>query len=406
MPLVVEENPGVASAALTWYLPAGSATDPEERQGVAAMLAELVFRGAGGLGSREQADALDKLGLSRGCEVGGFHLRLSATMLASKLMPALPLLVDIVRRPRIDADQIEPVRDLALQSLAGLKDQPQERAGILLTNLHNHPPLNRSGMGTEAGLTAITREDLTRQWALRVKPRGAILGISGNVKGAEIAARLDQLLSGGADAWEGAAPEVTWTASTTRGSYHHEEEPSSQVHIYLSHEAPREGDPDAKFERIVNSVLSGGSSSRLFTEVRERRALCYSVAASYGTDKHWGRVSAYVGTTPDKAQQSLDVLSAELARITTPAGAVTAQEFQRAVVGYKSRLVFSGESTGARAAALAADVHRLGRPRSLAELAAEVDTISLADVNAYLARRKPASTTIVTLGQGRLKRPE
>lgn len=366
------------------------------------MLAELIFRGAGALGSRQQADALDRIGLSRGADIGGFHMRLSATMLAGKLLDALPLLADIVLRPRLEADAIEPVRDLSLQALHGLKDQPQERCGILLTQRHNFLPLNRSGMGTESGLTALTRDDLLRQWQERVRPQGSILAISGNVKVTDIARKLDTLLAG----WSGTAPEVTWTPSPTRGTYHHEEDPSSQIHIFLSHEAPRESDPDAALERVVSSVLSGGSSSRLFTEVRERRALCYSVAASYGSDKHWGRVTGYVGTTPDKAQQSLDVMLAELRRITTPAGAVTLEEFQRAVVGYKSRLVFSGESTAARAGALATDMHRLGRPRSLEEMAAQVDRITLADVNAYLARRKTGPITIVTLGQGALKRPE
>ena len=154
------------------------------------------------------------------------------------------------------------------------------------------------------------------------------------------------------------------------------------------------------------NVLSGGMSGRLFTEVREKRGLCYSVSAGYRAERDFGAVTAYVGTTPERAQESLDVLTQELQRIHTPAGAITQEEFQRAVIGSKSRLIFSGESTGARAAALAADQHRVGRPRSLGELAEEIDRVTLDQVNNYLTRRSLGTPTIQTLGPAELTAPK
>ena len=128
MPLLVEPSNAVRSAALTWLIPVGSAHDAPDRQGLATMLAELIFRGAGDRDSRAQADALDRLGLSRGAEVGGVYLRLSATMLGDRLLDSLPLIVDIVRRPRFEAESIEPTRALSLQALAGLADIATRRA--------------------------------------------------------------------------------------------------------------------------------------------------------------------------------------------------------------------------------------------------------------------------------------
>ncbi len=158
-------------------------------------------------------------------------------------------------------------------------------------------------------------------------------------------------------------------------------------------------------ERLAISVLSGGMSSRLFTEIREKRALCYSVGARYATDRDFGIVTASVGTQPERAQESLDVLVAEMQRLSTPKGRVTPEEFCRAVVGMKSGLVFSGESTGARASALASDVFRLGTPRSLEQLAAEVDAITLDQLNAYLATRSLGEVTIQTVGPEPLTPP-
>jgi predicted Zn-dependent peptidase len=131
--------------------------------------------------------------------------------------------------------------------------------------------------------------------------------------------------------------------------------------------------------------------------------LCYAVAAGYRGDKTYGGVSAYVGTTPERAQESLDVLRGELERITTPAGKVTPEEFNRAKIGLKSSLVFSGESTAARAGTLGADVRRLGKPRSLEEAAAEVEGVTLEQLNAYLSKRELGKMTIQTLGPAALK---
>ena len=104
----------------------------------------------------------------------------------------------------------------------------------------------------------------------------------------------------------------------------------------------------------------------------------------------------------------LDVLITELHRINGPVaqgGGIDASELERAKIGLKSSLVFSGESTGARAAALASDMHRLGRARSLDEMNAAIERVTLDDMNEYLARRRLQGTTIVTLGPKSLNPP-
>lgn len=405
MPLLMESMSGVRSVGLTWLVPAGSATDLDNRQGLSTLWSELLMRGAGDLDSHAQADALDTLGLSRGCDTATFHMRLSATLLGDRLQEALPLLADIIRRPRMDEDSIEPSRDLALQALEGLKDDPQERAVLALRERHNPSPLNRSGMGNQEGLQAITRDDLVLGWQRQARPKESILAIAGDLDSAggpdAIAAAIDKQLAD----WSGSAPPITPREPSTRGTYHHIPDNTAQVQIVLMHDAPREADASSKLERVAASVLSGGMAARLFTEVREKRGLCYSVSASYAADKLYGRCLAYVGTTPERAQESLDVLVAELRRINTPDGRITPEEFQRAMIGIRSNLILSGESTGARAAALAGDQHRIGRPRSLDEVAAQYAAITVDDVNAHLARRSLGPITIVTLGPSELTAP-
>lgn len=398
LPLITEVMPGVQSAAISWHLPAGTSTEPIDRLGISAMWSELLMRGAGALDSRASADAFDRLGASRAASAGNYHLTLGSTTLGSRVERVLPLLVDIIREPRFEESAIEPTRDLALQALESIKDDPSQLAGLEAKRRHFAPPHNRSPRGSHDGLTQTTREDLVNGWKLRARPRGSILAIAGAIDPTSIIHTLDRLLAG----WEGAFESPRVSGTPERG-YSHLTDQTHQVQILVLHDAPREPDDDSLLEKIVVNVLSGGMAGRLFTEVREKRGLCYSVSAGYGGGRDFGALQAYVGTTPERAQQSLDVLSQELLRINK--GDVTPEEFQRAVIGMKSRLVFSGESTGARAGALAADYFRLGRARSLADHAAQLDAVTLDQVNAYCRRRVLGKWTIQTLGPSPLTAP-
>lgn len=399
-PLVVEKIPGVRSAAVTWLLPAGSAADPAPLEGISTMWAEMICRGAGALDSRGHADALDRLGAGRSTDVGTYYLRVGATTLGDRLSETLPLIADMVLRPRMEEEAVEPARDLALQAIESLKDDPQQRAMLAARARHHPSPLNRSGLGTVDGLRAVTRENLVEGWKAAAKPGRSIIAAAGAVDPDALEARFNELLG----AWSGTVAEPAIGGGAPRG-YAHESDDSNQVQIVVVHDAPAEPAEESLLEKIVASVLSGGMSGRLFTEVREKRGLCYSVSAGYRGDRDYGAVSAYVGTTPERAQESLNVLLEELQRIHSPEGRVTEDEFRRAVVGMKSRLIFSGESTGARAGALAADIHKFKRPRSLEELAQKIDAVTLEQVNAYLAGRKLGTLTIQTVGPAELKAP-
>lgn len=393
MPLIVEKMGGVGSAAMSWLVPAGAATEPADRLGLSTLWGELICRGAGDLDSRGHADALDRLGVNRSITPGGQFIRIGATLVGSRLDDALPLLADMIRRPRFASDSIEPARELAMHAIRSLDDDPHERAIIAARAHHLPDPLGRSIYGTIEGLQAATRTDIADGWHQRALPEGCILALAGDVDADRVASRLEALLSD----WRGRATEPSVGAAPTRGM-HHIEDDTNQVQVVLVYDAPREADGDSMLERVVTNVLSGGMSGRLFTEVREKRGLCYAVSAAYRSTRDFGIATAYVGTTPERAGESLEVLRHELERINTPEGRVTEQEFERAVVGLKAGLVLSGESSSARASSLASDVHNLGRARSLAELGERIDSITLDDVHAYADRRFLGTTTVVTLG--------
>jgi predicted Zn-dependent peptidase len=285
---------------------------------------------------------------------------------------------------------------LCLQSLASIEDEPRDKAMRELLAVHFGSPINRHTLGTKQGIMAVDAASVAAHYNANARPEGSVLSIAGDIDADALFERLNAML----EDWQGQPADIAPEQQGIRG-VHHLEQTSNQVHIALSYDAPREtDDPNCWYERLGTAVLSGGMSGRLFTEVREKRGLCYSVYASYGSGKHHGRVTAYAGTTPERAQETLDVLIGELERIRTGAGAVNASEFERARTGLKSKLVLSGESSRARASALAADYDRLGRCRSLDELAAKVDSVTLDQLNGYLQSTPLdlSKTSVVTIG--------
>lgn len=401
-PLVVEQMPGVKSAAISWLVPSGSVFEPVGKLGLGAMWEELLLRGAGDLTSRDFADAMDRLGVNRSVSGQTYYTQIGASMIGQRLSEALPLLVDMVRRPRFDDASIDPARELALHAIESLKDDPRQRAVLGARARHRPEPLNRSGMGSPETLRAITRDDLVNEWRRLVCPVGSIIGVAGAVDADEIASQLNRLLAG----WEGRHEVPSFEAVGERG-YAHEVDNANQVQIILCHDGPADRDKDSLAERVVLSVLSGGMSGRLFSEVREKRGLCYAVSAAYAPGREFSGVSAYVGTTPERAQEALDVLYEQLTAINGEGGVqIDESEFERALVGLRSRIIFSGESTRARAASIAGDMHSLGRPRPLRELSEELDALTLRDINSYLERREPGEMTVQTLGPEALTPPK
>lgn len=396
--LLAEPIAGVQSLSMTLLLPAGVATEPAGRQGVAAMFSELMNRGAGGKNAREHSDALDLLGVQRGTSVETHHVRFSATMIGSKLEPALPLLLAMATDPMLPEDALEASRDLCIGEIDSLDDEPQERCMLELRRLHYPEPMGRSPLGVREDLEKLTLDDVRSFWKSRVVPDGAVLSFAGKFDWPTLRDAVQRAVAG----WSGRAEPAVMRPEPER-SYHHLHADTTQVHIALAYDALPEVHPDAIVMRAATAVLSGGMSGRLFTEVREKRGLVYSVYAAYAGYKDRGAILGYAGTTTPRAQETLDVFTNELRRLSE---GVSKDEFDRAIVGMKSRIVMQGESTGARAGAIAVDQYLRGKPRTLADIAAEVDSITLDRLVAFVRANEPGDMTIVTIGPQPLRAPE
>lgn len=395
--LLGEKMPGMKSVAMTLLVPAGVSSDPAGRVGVSVVLSDLVLRGAGQRDSRALTDHLDYLGLQRSSTVGVYHTRFGAAGVGDKVLEALPAYGDILLRPQLPDEGFDAAKDLSLQSLTGIDDDPRQKLLIKLREQYYPSPLGRNSMGIQGDIEALTVEETRKEHARRYVGSGAILAVAGDVDFDKyrlaVGKHLGQLRK---------SPVAELPRVSAAGGYKFEEQQSEQTHIGIAYPSIPETHADYYTVRMAVEVLSGGMSGRLFTEVREKRGLCYSVWAGYSSLQGMGSITGYAGTSNERAQATLDCFVGELHRL---AEGVTEAELARAKTGLKSSLVMSGESTSGRAGALAHDWFTRGRLRGLEEIKAAIDAVSVDGVNAYLKANLPGPFTIVIVGPKPLKVP-
>ncbi len=388
--LVAEEMPHLESAAFTFLLSAGSVYDPEPKPGLAAFTCEMVLRGCGSRDGREFIDDLDNLGIDRGESVSSAHTAYSGSMLAENLYAALDIYADLLLRPHLPADKIEAGRQVVLQEVLSIEDEPGHKVMQQLKEQHLRAPYGKPSHGTVPGLEAVEHADIVQFWKSQYVPGGTVLSVAGRLDWEALRDHVGQLF---ADWRGGPVPEVPPGQRGQRVL--HLPFDSNQTQIGLAYESVPYSHKDYFHASAGVGALSSGSSSRLFTEVREKRGLCYTVYASYYSTRHEGAVLCYAGTSAERAQETLDVTLAELRRL--PQG-IEEYELQRLKARVKSALMMQQESSMSRTMAIVRDWYYLGRVRSRDELGALVDALSVESINRYLAEHPPREMTVVTLG--------
>ena len=389
--LIAETMPSVRSAAFTLLVPAGAAFEPAGKGGAANMLSEWMTRGAGDLDSRALLTALDNLGVNHGESAQTLHTSLAAATLGSNLIPALEIFADILLRPHLDDEEIEPIRALALQSLGSIEDDPGTKVIYELRKRHFPDPWGRPSPGTPESVEALTPDDLRSFHQKNFRPNGAILGVAGAIDWEELKSAVGRLLGD----WE-PLPEPVVVETHVGPPRGHLTRETQQIQIALAYPSVTVADPNYYRARAATAILGGYSSARLFTEVREKRGLCYSVYASYESQRDRAAVLCYAGTSVERAQETLDVTIAEIQRLKQ--SGIELEELETMRAGLKSSLIMQQESSMSRSNSLASDWFYLSRIRSLDEISASLDALSPENVSDYSATQPLDAMTILTLG--------
>lgn len=387
----MQQMPWLESTAMSLLVPAGSQRDPEGLAGLAGFTAEMVQRGCGQYNSRQFVEQLDRLGAARSASVTNYHTRFSAAVPTDRLRDTLALYRELFLAPLLPASQLEDSRMVAMQELLALEDDLAQKLIKVLRKRLYPDPYGRSTTGTMESVQAIQLENIQNHVKNFYVPDQAILSIAGKIDFNEVQTMVDELFG----SWQGTVQQGLTEHPPAEG-HHHIEHDSSQTQIGIVFPSVQYSHPDYFLARSAIGVLSDGMSSRLFTEVREKRGLCYTVYAMCHTIKDYGCVLAYAGTTTERAQETLDVMLQEIRRL---GEGIHDDELQRLKARIKTGLIMQQESSSSRSISMASDWHLLGRVRTLDELSTLLDEINSNSINDYLASNPPKQFKIVTLGQ-------
>ncbi|MGV3484458.1 MAG: M16 family metallopeptidase [Planctomycetaceae bacterium] len=388
--ILAQPMPWLRTAAFSLAVPAGVQAEPLDRGGLAGLMCEMVQRGAGPYSSREVVELQDHWGLDHSSGVTSSLASYGASMPADALSEALSLYAEIIRRPHLPEDQLDDALQVSLQELRAVEDEPTQQVMMRLKQLQYGPISGRPACGNLAGIEAITIEDVRQFFADRYRPAGSILAIAGNF---DWNAVRDQAVALFGD-WEG-GPGAEIRLDQGKPGYEHLPQDSSQTHIGFSFDAAPFRDEAFYQLRAGIGVLSDGMSSRLFDRVREQRGLCYTVSASTHSLLDRGAIFGYAGTTPERAQETLDVTLGEVQAL--PQG-IEPAELERWKVRVQSSLIMEQESCTSAVASMLSDWYHRGRVVTAREIEAIIEALTVEQVVEYWRSHPPKDFRIVTLG--------
>ena len=353
----------------------------------------------GDLDSRELISALDNLGVSHSEGAQTAHTTLSAATLGRNLVAALGLFADVVRRPRLIDDEVEPIRALAIQGLQGIEDDPGTKVVFELRRRHYPDPWGRPAVGSIEGVESASPDDLRTFHDATYRPNGAILAVAGAIDWDEPVPRavFRPLATGSRSPTRRSSSAPPGRGATT--SSRRRSRPRSHWRIRASRSttrittspAPRRRS-SAATPRPASSPRSARSGASVTRFTPATRAMCDRAA-----------VVGYAGTSTDRAQETLDVTLAEIARLADTG--VEAEELETMRAGLKSSLIMQQESSMGRSNSLASDWYHLGRVRPLAEVSAALDALTPESVSDFAARQDVRDLTLLTLGPAPLRLP-
>ena len=392
--ILTEQRSGTRAVSLGVWVENGSRHEERRQGGLSHFLEHLLFKGTERRSPQRIAEEMDSVGGFINAFTGKESTCYYAKVLDEHLPLAIDVLKDIFLNSVFDPDEIERERTVILQEIASADENPEDFVHDLFSlDYFGEHPLGRPVCGEKDTVSGFTRDDLLGFMGDRYLPGRVIIAGAGNLTHAglvdAVAGEFGALPSRPlGDA--GAPPE------TGRGvSVHHRE--LGQVHVCLGVPAVAHGDPRHYAAHVLNTLLGGGMSSRLFQEIRERRGKAYSVYSFLSAYRDAGYLGVYVGTRAEWTREVIELAVEEMFKIAE--GKVAGEELDRARNQLVGNTLLGLESADSWMTHMARGEMHHGRQISVEEIVQGVRDVTLDAVMA-LAREilVPEAMTATLLG--------
>jgi predicted Zn-dependent peptidase len=395
--VLTESIPHVRSVSIGLWLNSGSRDESLTLNGISHFVEHMVFKGTTSRSAMQFAREVDSIGGNLDAFTGKESICFNIKVLDENIAPALDLLTDLVLHPTFTPEDIAREQGVILEEIKMDEDNPDYLVHETFTqNFWKGDALGRPILGTVKTVSSFTQQIVFDFYAGRFTPRNMVFSAAGHLDHDAFVAQVAEHFSGLAAGTD--TPILHSPAPATHPHITLKRKKSlEQVQLCLGVPAPPVDSPDRYAIYLLNTMLGGGMSSRLFQTIREDRGLAYSIYSETNPFRDTGCLAIYAGTSTEKVPQVLELTIAELRRLKEEP--VPEAELKRAKDQLKSNIVLGLESSSSRMSNLARQAMYFGRFFSVDEIIAQVEAIG-PDVIQSLAQQlfRPQAIALTILG--------
>jgi predicted Zn-dependent peptidase len=378
--LITETMPHVRSVTIGVWLTRGSRHETDERGGIAHFVEHMLFKGTDTRSAEDIAQAIDSIGGQLDAFTAKEYASYYIKVLDEHLPLAVELLADIVRRPAFAADEIEREKKVILEEIKMVEDTPDDLVHELFTqHFWEGHPLARPILGTRETVDGLNRDTILRYFGGAYVAKNMVISAAGNLDHARVRSLVDDAFGDLAATGERFVeePPLVSPQVVTRTKE------LEQSHLCIGTNSYPQSHADRYVSYILNTVLGGSMSSRLFQNIREKRGLAYSVFSGLSAYRDAGNITIYAGCANEAVGEVIDLCVDELKTMKrTP---VPESELRRAKDHLKGSLMLSLENTASRMSHLARQEIYFERHFGLDETLTGVDSVTSSDIQRVAA---------------------
>ena len=376
--VLTESMPHMRSVSMGAWINSGSRDESALENGISHFVEHMVFKGTQSRSAQRIAREVDSIGGNLDAFTGKETVCFNIKVLDENMPPALDVLSDLVLHPKFSQADLEREQGVILEEIKMDEDNPDYLVHETFTqNFWKNHPLGRPILGTAKTVSSFDQDTVFDHHRRRFTPENMVFSAAGHLHHDEFLALVEAKF-GGLPPGTGKAVDQETHPKTTPHITLKKKRSLEQVQMCLGVPAPPVHDKERFALYLLNSMLGGGMSSRLFESIRENEGLAYSIYSEMSPFRDSGALSVYAGMSLDKTERVLDLTVVELRRLKREQVAVA--ELKRAKDQMKSNIVLGLESSSSRMSNLARQEMYFGRFFSVDETVAEIDRVTPDDI--------------------------
>jgi predicted Zn-dependent peptidase len=391
--LVTETMADVRSVAVAFWVGSGSRDESDELAGASHFLEHLLFKGTSTRSAAAIAESLDEVGGDCNAFTTKEYTTFYVRLLSEHLPLGLDILSEIMWDPALRPADVDAERTVILDEILMHADEPSDLAAEQWqSSLFSGHALGRDTLGTQSTVGGLEAGDIRSFFEHHYRPGNMVVSVAGDCTHEGVAADLERRFAG----QPGGAAPVRTAPGPEAERLHVVRRPTEQAHVVYGVRSVSRYDERRWSLAVLNHVLGGGLSSRLFQKVREERGLAYSVWSERATYQDAGSLAVVVGTAPDHVDEVLRIITGELEQLAVHG--ITDRELAVAKGNLRAEILLSGEDSGARMGRIGASLLLHGEVQKVDEVLARIEAVGLDEVLAQAQELVEAPRTLSAVG--------